>query len=124
MSFADEMAQVATELLTEFDEREPGGKIKLIRQGIGVWDEIEGETVFPDPVEIDLTGVAVPYSATLVNGTTIQAGDIKLTITNGVEPTQADKVLIDGVQYSIVANTPFAYTGKDLTIAYAVQLRK
>jgi hypothetical protein len=124
MTFATDMQQVATELLTEFDERPVGGKIQLQKNSSAVWDEILAEDVITPVALIDLTGVAVPYSQSLVNDTTIQSGDIKLTVTMATEPLAQDKVILDGVEHSIVSINPFAYTGKPLTIAYAIQIRR
>ena len=122
MSFAQKMGGVADKLLAKFDERTV--KVKLLRAGVSYWDEIEAETIFPPPTEIDLTGVASSYNQALINGTTIQANDIKFVSTNAQEPQQDDKVVIDTEQYSIISVSPYAYTGKDLTIAYEIQLRK
>lgn len=122
MSFAERMGKVADKLLNKYDERTV--KVKLLRAGESYFDKILGETVYPDPTEIDLTGVAASYSAALINGTTIQANDVKFICTRDVEPTQADKVLLDGFQYSIVVVTPKAYTGMDKVIIYEIQLRK
>lgn len=124
MGFASDMADVATDLLNEFDEREGDNKIKLKKNSAPVWDEVLGEDVITPLPLVDLTGVAVPYSQGLVDGTTIQSGDIKLTITNGVKPLAQDKILLDGVEYSVVGIDPFAYTGEDQAIAYAVQIRR
>ena len=121
MSFATDMQKLATDLLTEFDERTDADKLTLIKKGEKTW--LDGEYVFAPDTEIPLTGVAVPYSASLINNTTIQQGDIQLTITNAVEVTTADKVRVDGVALSVVGPDPIAYTGKALTIAYKVQLR-
>jgi len=124
MSFAKRMQGVADKLLTKFDERPAGSRMQLIQQGAAVWDDVLVEMVFPAPVTTEVIGVAVPYSQNLVDGTTIQSGDIKVTITSDVEPMAADKMSIDGVQYSVISILPYAYTGKDLTMAYAVQLRR
>jgi len=124
VSFAAEMAQVATDLLGEFDERPVGGKIQLKRNSAAVWDPTLVEDVITPGATIDLTGVAVPYSQGLVDGTTIQSGDIKLTVTMATEPLAQDKVILDGAEHSIVSIVPFAFTGKPLTIAYAIQIRR
>lgn len=124
MGFASDMSDVATDLLNEFDERTGDNKIILQRNSTSVWNETIAEEVITAGEKIPLTGVAVPYSQSMIDGTTIQSGDIKLTITNGVEPHQQDKIILDGVQYSIMPIKPFAYTGKDQTIAYAIQLRR
>ena len=124
MGFASEMADVATDLLTEFDERPVGGKIQLQKNSVAVWDPVLAEEVITQGALIDLVGVAVPYSQGLVDGSTIQSGDIKLTVTMGTEPLAQDKVILDSVEYSIISITPFAYTGKPLTIAYSIQIRR
>ena len=124
MSFAAEMAQVATDLLGEFDERSVDDKIQLKRNSAAVWDPILVEDVITPGATIDLTGVAVPYSQGLVDGTTIQSGDIKLTVTMATEPLAQDKVILDGAEHSIISIVPFAFTGKPLTIAYAIQIRR
>ena len=122
MSFATDMQKVATDLLSKFDERTT--KIQLISPGERVWDAGLGEYVFGADTTIDLTGVATTYNQSLVNETTIRTGDIQLTLTNAVEVNQDDKILLDGVQHSVVSVEPSAYTGKDLTIAYRVQIRR
>lgn len=125
MSFANRMQKVATKLLTKFDERET--PIKLIVLGVGtVFDYDLGEYVTAANTEYDCTGVAITVSQSLVNGTTIQAGDkmVTVSVNVGVVPTTADKLLIDGQQWSIV-DTPHAdYTGIDKAIVYKMQARK
>ena len=122
MSFATDMQKVATDLLTKFDERDT--KIQLITPGARVWDAGLGEYVFGADTFTDLTGVAVDYSQSMINETTIRTGDIQLRLTKAVEVNQDDKILLDGVQHSVVAPNPVAYTGKDLTIVYKVQIRR
>lgn len=122
MSFAERMGKVADKLLTKYDERTV--KVKLLRAGESYFDKTIGETVFPEPTEIELTGVATSYNAALINGTTIQSDDVKFISKRDVKPKRADKVLLDGHQYSIVAIPPKAYTGMDKVISYEIQLRK
>lgn len=125
MSFANRMQKVATKLLTKFDERET--PIKLIVLGVGtVFDYYLGEYVTAANTEYDCTGVAITVSQSLVNGTTIQSGDkmVTVSVNVGVVPTTADKLLIDGEQWSIV-DTPHAdYTGIDKAVVYKMQARK
>lgn len=122
MSFAKEMQELADELLNEFDEREY--KMILRVAGESYFDPTLGETVFGAAQEYELTGVATNYSEGIINGTTIQNSDIKLSVLCDIEPTQANKVVIDGVESSIVAVNPVAYTGKDKTIMYKIQVRR
>lgn len=122
MSFAKEMQEVANELLNEFDEREE--KMILRVAGESYFDTNLAETVIGESQEYELTGVATTYNQGLVNGTTIQDGDISLSVLCEVEPTQANKVVIDDVEHSIIAVNPVAYTGKDKTIMYRIQARR
>lgn len=124
MGFASDMADVATDLLTEFDERPTDSKIMLHSSNTSVWNPTLAEDVITAGAIVSLTGVASVYNSNLVDGSTIQSGDIKLTITSAVEPLAQDKIVLDDVQYSIVSITPLAYTGKDKTIAYIIQLRR
>lgn len=125
MSFSNRMQKVATKLLTKFDERET--PIKLIVLGVGtVFDYDLGEYVAAANAEYNCTGVAITVSQSLVNGTTIQSGDkmVTVSVNVGVVPTTADKLLIDGKQWSIV-DTPHAdYTGIDKAVVYKMQARK
>lgn len=122
MSFAKEMQEVAQELLTEFDEREE--KMVLRVAGESYFDFSLAQTVVGESQEYELTGVATGYSEGLINGTTIQNGDIQLAVLCEVEPTQADKVVVDGLEASIVTVNPVSYTGKDKAIMYKIQVRR
>ena len=120
MSFAAEMKAVSDELLAEFDERTD--KIKLKVTGESTF--VDGEDVFPDPTEYDMTGVATNYNEALFNGTTVQTGDILLTVFCEVTPDQSNKVVMDGSEYSIASVKPSAYTGIDKVINFKVLVRK
>lgn len=125
MSFARRMSRVATNLLTKFDERQT--PIKLIVLGVGtVFDYDLGEYVTAANAEYDCTGVAITVSQSLVNGTTIQAGDkmVTVSVNAGVVPTTADKLVIDGEQWSIVDAPHADYTGIDKAVVYKMQARK
>lgn len=125
MGFANRMQKVATKLLTKFDERET--PIKLIVLGVGtVFDYDLGEYVTAANTEYDCTGVAITVSQSLVNGTTIQSGDkmVTISVNVGVVPTTANKLLIDGEQWSIVGTPHADYTGIDKAIVYKIQARK
>jgi primase-polymerase (primpol)-like protein len=98
-------------------------KIKIVRPGAKTWNPTLGAYEFGPPSEIPVTGVTVPYATNLINGTTIQASDVRLVITNDVEPLMDDKVLVDGKQYSVVRPEPASYTGAELSVVYKAQLR-
>lgn len=123
MSFAKRMQGVATKLLTKYDESPSDDRrIKLVRKGVPAWDDDAGE-VLPGADEIiDLVGVTVPFSAGLINGTTIQAGDVQAIVTSATAPTTADKLQIDGVEWSIVDRPLVEYTST--TICYKIHARR
>ena len=123
MSFATDMQAVATKLLTQFDERTGDDRIMLVQPGSRVWDPVEREYVIGAAVNTPLVGVAVPYNEGTINGTTIQAGDVKLTLTNAVEISADSRIILDGKEYSVVMPNAAAYTGKNLTIVYQIQIR-
>ena len=123
MSFAAKMQKVATDLLTKFDERTGTDRIVLIQPGAMTWDAGLAENVFAASTETYLTGVAVAYNESTINGTTIQAGDVKLTLTNATPINAESKIRLDGKEYSVVLPNSAAYTGKALTIVYQIQIR-
>ncbi len=120
MSRARGLQATATKLLTQFDESD--GRIKLVRKAVPSWDATEGAMVFGPDETFDLVGVTVPFSAGLVNGTTIQTGDLMAIVTATTEPKLDDKMMIDGVQWSIVDEPKTQYTG--VAIVYKIHCRK
>lgn len=121
MSFAKSMQAVASKLLSQFDESD--GRIVLIRKGGAVWDPVLAEMVQSPDVEIKMTGVTVAYSEQMVNGTTIQAGDVQViasVVDGGISPQ--DKIKIDGALWSIVGVPMVDYTG--LTLCHKIQCRR
>lgn len=125
MSFTNRMKGVADKLLRKFDESD--GRIVLVKKGgEPVWDEQLGEMVIPPSVDVPMIGVTVPFAVNLVNGTTIQAGDVQV-IAQAIDPvyggiSQQDKVRIDGVEWSIVGQPLVDYTG--VTICHKLQCRR
>ena len=134
MSFATEMNEMAIELIGEFDERTGDGRVKLIKQGVKTWNATIGEYEFTAAQEYFLSVVTNNISAGLVNGTTIQSGDQVMTVSTVVKdssetvvdivPLINDKVLSDGITWSIVDTPHSNYTGNDLTIVYKLQIRR
>ena len=116
-AFSRKMAGVATRLLTKY-----GSSVSLIRAGSKVWDSNLGEYVFGPDTTIPLGGVPVPVAVGLVNGTTIQAGDMVVKADGAVEPKPEDKVAFAGSQWSIV-NIERKLVN-DQTIAWFIQVRK
>jgi hypothetical protein len=134
MSFAEKMKAVADKLLTKFDERTGDDRLAILKQGAVVWDPVLAEDVIGPDVKYFLTGVQINDLAGLIDGTTILQGDMMLTASTVIvdesenvidyTPRNADKMLIDGEDWSIV-NTPHSnYTGNSLTVVYKIQVRK
>lgn len=116
-AFSKRMQKTATRLLGKY-----GSAVNLIRAGSKVWDPDEGEYVESTPATIPLTSVPVPVNVALVNGTTIQAGDMIVKADHSVLPTMEDKVSFNGAEWSIVAiETKMV---NDDVIAWFIQVRK
>lgn len=116
-AFSNKMAGVATRLLTKY-----GSTVSLVRAGAKVWDENLGEYVFGPDTAITLAGVPVPVAVGLINGTTIQAGDMVVKADGAVEPKMEDKVSFSGAQWSIVGIEPKIVN--DQVVAWFIQVRK
>lgn len=122
-AFSKRMQGVGTRLLTKF-----GSTVSLVRAGSKVWDEVLGEYVWTDDEVLPLKAVPLPVGqpgsgfAGLVNGTTIQAGDIIIRADCSVEPKMEDKVQLGGEQWSIVAIAKKMVN--DDVVTYFIQVRK
>ena len=116
-AFSKKMQGVATKLLTKY-----GSTVELLRAGGKVWDPVAGEYVQQPETIINLTSVPVPVNASLVDGTTIQAGDMVVKADYSVNPTSQDKVRFDGEVWSVVG-TEKKLVNDDI-IAYFIQVRK
>lgn len=116
-AFSKRMQGVATRLLSRY-----GSTVTLIRAGAKVWDEMLGEYVQQPDTELPLTSVPVPVNKGLVNGTTIQAGDMVVKADSSVFPTMEDKVDFNGERWSIVAIERKQVN--DDVIAWFIQVRK
>ena len=134
MSFARRMNGVANKLRTKFDERKGDKRLALIKKGTKSFDSVLGEYVFTPDTKYFMTGVESTIDAGLVNGTTTQSGDKMLTVHTklldeqgspaNITPALQDKVIIDGVQWSIVATPHVDYTGADNIVLLELQVRK
>jgi len=117
MTFAGRMSDLSTRLLSKY-----GSTISLVRAGAKTWDSNAGEYVFSASTSIPLNAVPVPIQAGLVDGTTIQSGDVMLKADGLVKPELTDKVSFNGAQWSIVGIESKIIN--DVTIAYFIQVRK
>lgn len=111
MSFYDEMAATATELLTEF-----GAPVTLTRVTGGRIDPITG-VVTPGTDDTQTTiGMLKKFPDNLIDGTRIQSGDRTLILDASVEPLMTDRPVIGGQEWTPVsietvnpAGTPLVY---------------
>ena len=125
MSFAKKMQGVATKLLNKFDESDGTRLTLLKRGGEPVWYEILGEMVIQPDTSIKLDGVTVSFSSGLVNGTTIQTGDVMVIASasdSSIVISEQDRVKIGDITWSIVGQPIVDYTG--VTICHKIHCRK
>ncbi|QZA71153.1 head-to-tail stopper [Pantoea phage AH01] len=116
-AFSKKMQGVTTRLLGKY-----GSAVTLVRAGAKVWDADLGEYVPQPDTSIPLTSVPVPVNVGLVNGTTIQAGDMVVKADYGVLPKMEDKVDFAGARWSVVGiETKMV---NDDIIAWFIQVRK
>lgn len=115
--FSKKMQGVATRLLTKF-----GSTVTLVRAGGKIWDQNSGEYIFGPDTQIPLTAVPVPINTALVNGTTIQAGDMIVKADYSVRPKMEDKVDFVGERWSVVGIERKQVN--DDIVAWFIQVRK
>lgn len=115
--FSRRMQGVATRLLTRY-----GSTVKLVRTGARVWDAPSGEYITAPDTVIDLKSVPVPVKESLINGTTIRAGDMIVKADFSVQPTQADKIVFNATRWAIVGIEPKIVN--DDVVAYFIQVRR
>ena len=126
MSLSAKFENTATRLLKKFDERVGGiNEIQLEQTPVN-FNPVTGEDELGTPVITDLIGVSVKFDRHFTNisgnNNTVQTGDQLLKITSAIEPFMNDKILIDGLKYSIVGIFPSRYTSR--TVLYTVHIRR
>jgi hypothetical protein len=108
MSFYDEMATVARDLLAEF-----GAPIAFTRVTGEVRNPATGQITTPGTTTtLTANGVVVPIRARLVDGTRIKAGDKDMILDDTFEPLMSDKTTgwsIQEITPSNPAGTPLVY---------------
>ena len=127
MSLATKFQGVATKLLRKFDERTSGVDAMQLKRTPVVFNPVSGENELGTPIVTDLTGVSVKFDREYTNsastdGNAIQAGDQLLKITSIPEIKMGDKILLDGLEYSIESISPSRYTNQ--TILQSVHVRR
>ena len=109
--------KVATKLLTKY-----GSTVSLVRAGSKVWNPTLGEYEWQPDTTLPLKAVPVPINIALVNGTTIQAGDMMVKADYSVMPKMEDKVDFNGERWSIVGVERKQVN--DDVVAWFIQVRK
>ena len=115
--FYSGLAGTVTGLITKF-----GVAVTFTRPTTGAFDPILGDAA-GSPTTYTGIGAKFNYKAREINGTLIQAGDIKL-ICNALATAPAidDRVTLDGVDYRIINIT--SVKPADTIVAYFLQVRK
>lgn len=108
---AEDWTGIAAEVAAALAE--VGFTATLLRRGAATgpeWDPAQGpDTPHPLTVMQDTLGLG------LIDGSTIRAGDMRLMCAaEGIRPTTADRVTVQGITYAVVLCEPFAPGGVDL----------
>lgn len=116
MTFYDDMAATALELLAEF-----GAPQTIQRVTTGAYDPATGSASVSTS-NLITTGLARSYKAHMIDGTRIKAGDKEMVLSNEQAPQLPDKILVGAEPWSIVNIDEISPAGT--VIAYRVQIRK
>jgi len=117
MSFYDDMAAVALELLDEF-----GQAITLPRTTGGSVDPITGIVTPGTDASVVTTGLLKPYPDAMIDGARILSSDRELVLSDEQVVNPTDKPLIDGEEWSIVNIKTINPAGT--VVCYFVQVRR
>ena len=111
MSFYDEMAEVAVELLTEF-----GAGVIITRTSGGSINPVTGVEVAGSVQTFTPKGILKSYPDNLIDGTRITASDRMLIIDASVKPEITDTITVQGEEWPLQeitasnpAGTPLVY---------------
>jgi len=117
MSFYDDMAAVALELLDEF-----GQAVTLPRTTGGSVDPITGIVTPGTDASVVTTGLLKPYPDAMIDGARILSSDRELVLSDEQVVNPTDKPLIDGEEWSIVNIKTINPAGT--VVCYFVQVRR
>lgn len=117
MTFYADMADLATELLTEY-----GQAVTIKRITGGSDDPVTGVAVAGTTASLSSVGVLRPYPDRLIDGTRITASDRELTLDASVEPLMTDKITVQGQDWNIAAIVGHSPAGT--VLCYRVQVRR
>lgn len=117
MSFYQDMADVALELLDEF-----GAAVTLQRTTGASVDPVTGEITSGTDASVVTTGLIKPYPDRMIDGTRILQGDRELVLSDEQTPVASDKIVVGGENWSIVNIKTISPAG--IPVCYFCQVRK
>jgi hypothetical protein len=117
MTFYSGLQSTASRLLERF-----GTEVVIQRAVQGVIDPVVGVRARLAPETLTTTGVFQKIPTMLADDTRIKQGDYWLTIDSSVKPEITDKLLIDGVSWSIINIE--TVKPADTAIVYRLQVRR
>ena len=109
--------KAAQGLLKEF-----GTFIVLIRDVPDIHDPRTGEVIVTPDERLVTTGISRLYRKTMIDNTLIKQGDKELILVPDIEPSQNDRIEIDGDEWQIVGIDPVKPA--DIVLLYFVQIRR
>ncbi len=116
-AFSQEMQQVAVDLLTEF-----GQAVSFLREVKGSYDPNSLQNPVVSTTTYSGFGVPTAYLLPEIDGTLVQADDIKLLAHIMTEvPLTSDQVNLGGINYRIQRVVKTVVNGED--VIYELQLR-
>ena len=119
MSFYSEMAEMATELITEF-----GQDIVITRETGEIINPVTGEVeVEASSQEYNVKGIMKKYPENLINGKRITSSDREIIMeASVVEPLITDTISINNQEWPIIDITSINPAGTPLI--YSVRVRR
>lgn len=120
MSIYDDLDDMVIDLLDEFDDRATA--MYLSRTTGGAVSGTTGAYVAGTSSTHNVTGVVTPYAQSLIDGSTIMAGDLRVLLTSAVEPLAGDSIVIDSNNYAVVSIR--RVKPGSTTMLYIVQVRR
>ena len=117
MSFYDDMAATALELLNEF-----GQSVTLSRITGASVNPVTGVIVSGTDTSVTTTGLIKPYPDSMVDDTRILDGDREFVLSNEQTPQPTDKIVIGSEEWAIVNIKTINPAGT--VVCFFVQVRR
>jgi hypothetical protein len=118
MSFYDDIAATAVELLAEF-----GAPVTLTSVATGSYDPATGQGA-TTPTNYPATGVKLDYEQREIDGTNIRSGDQRVYLAPdlAVTPKTGDRLTVGASVFQIIASRPLSPA--TTTVLHDVQVRR